>query len=727
MKAWRANYPHVGRMAVIALMLLLTSGALADKKYLIVSAPDYVGSAPLTQFINHRTARGFDVSVYSVPVGTSRDNIKAHIQGLWGTEDAPEYLLIVGDTSGSSSTSTTIPHWVGQGSRQATTDLPYACMDGASDWYPDMYLGRFSVTSVSMLQQVVDKTICVESGGFSDPNYVRRAAMLATDDPTASAASLHNSIISTYLEPAGFTATRVYAAEGGGSSQISAAVNAGVLFTVYFGHSGSSGWSSPGFNQSNVNALTNQGLYGLTMGWSCNTAHFDYDECFGETWLRAANKAAAAYLSASSYVWWGSADAWESSRRMERYFFQSFFDENIWEVGPAWQAALWKILADPDFGPTHDHTRNIFEEMVLLGDPALRLPFRALDMSLPEGCPEFIPPGVPTSIVVRIESAAEMYVPGSGVLNYRYDGGDYQTVALVPLDGPLYQANLPAPDCGAVPEYYFSAEGDQGGIVSFPERAPEDVLSATVATVTPRLDDDFEAAQGWTVVNDPSVVTGAWERAVPAGTSQTGAPVADYDGSGTCFVTDNGTGNHDVDLGPTMLISPAIDVSGMSEVHVCYARWIYSDDTFGPDQDFLDVEFSSDDGATWVPVEHVSALGNWVKVNIVANDYVPLTAHFRMRFSVNDTPNNSITEAAVDDVRVYDQACRPAAVLGDLNCDGAVNAFDIDPFVLALTAPGVWEEMFAGPDCEIMRADINQDGQINAFDIDPFVLLLTGS
>lgn len=212
-------------------------------------------------------------------------------------------------------------------------------MDGASDWYPDMFYGRFSVSSVDMLAQVVEKTIVAESGGTGDPGCIRRAAMLATDDPTAEAEALHDSIIATYLEPAGFTATRVYGAEGGETEDIAAAVNEGVLFTVYFGHSGTTGWEWPGFSQWDVNALTNDGKYGLAFGWSCLSANFVVGECFGETWLRAAHKGAAGYLSASSFVWWGTEEAWESSRRMERYFFQAFFEEGLWQVGPAWQSA----------------------------------------------------------------------------------------------------------------------------------------------------------------------------------------------------------------------------------------------------------------------------------------------------------------------------------------------------------------------------------------------------
>ena len=60
---------------------------------------------------------------------------------------------------------------------------------------------------------------------------------------------------------------------------------------------------------------------------------------------------------------------------------------------------------------------------------------------------------------------------------------------------------------------------------------------------------------------------------------------------------------------------------------------------------------------------------------------------------------------------------------GDLNCDGAVSAFDIDPFVLALTDAEAYAAVY--PDCDAGLADTNCDGLVNAFDIAPFVTCLT--
>ena len=75
-----------------------------------------------------------------------------------------------------------------------------------------------------------------------------------------------------------------------------------------------------------------------------------------------------------------------------------------------------------------------------------------------------------------------------------------------------------------------------------------------------------------------------------------------------------------------------------------------------------------------------------------------------------------------------DVACEPNPCFqrADLNCDGAVNVFDIDPFVLALTSGPGFEAYFAEfQGCDPLLADVNCDGAVNVFDIDPFVLLLT--
>jgi hypothetical protein len=67
----------------------------------------------------------------------------------------------------------------------------------------------------------------------------------------------------------------------------------------------------------------------------------------------------------------------------------------------------------------------------------------------------------------------------------------------------------------------------------------------------------------------------------------------------------------------------------------------------------------------------------------------------------------------------YDDVALSPVIRGDVDCDGLVNTFDIDPFVLAIVNPEVYAQQFWY--CDIMNADVDQDGLVNTFDIDPFV------
>ncbi len=59
---------------------------------------------------------------------------------------------------------------------------------------------------------------------------------------------------------------------------------------------------------------------------------------------------------------------------------------------------------------------------------------------------------------------------------------------------------------------------------------------------------------------------------------------------------------------------------------------------------------------------------------------------------------------------------------GDLNCDSTVDFGDINPFILALSNPIEYANMF--PTCDIMNADVSNDGAVDFQDINPFIDLL---
>ncbi len=81
------------------------------------------------------------------------------------------------------------------------------------------------------------------------------------------------------------------------------------------------------------------------------------------------------------------------------------------------------------------------------------------------------------------------------------------------------------------------------------------------------------------------------------------------------------------------------------------------------------------------------------------------------------------------DVRdIYGQNARPrngalgGAIRGDVNCDGAVDFFDIDPFLALLFSPSAYESAYCGG--STCAGDVDCSGGVDFFDIDPFLACL---
>ncbi|MFH1747257.1 MAG: hypothetical protein ABIG44_09475 [Planctomycetota bacterium] len=66
----------------------------------------------------------------------------------------------------------------------------------------------------------------------------------------------------------------------------------------------------------------------------------------------------------------------------------------------------------------------------------------------------------------------------------------------------------------------------------------------------------------------------------------------------------------------------------------------------------------------------------------------------------------------------------PLLANGDMNCDGDINAYDIDGFICALSPTCDYETTY--PNCHRILADCNGDGDVNSYDIDRFIELVGG-
>lgn len=266
----------------------------------------------------------------------------------------------------------------------------------------------------------------------------------------------------------------------------------------------------------------------------------------------------------------------------------------------------------------------------------------SLTFDYPNGRPELINPAGGTTMRMDVTPRGSVPQPGTGVLHVN-DGNGWVDIPMGILGDNSYEALFPATPCGTTVQYYTSAETTRGQIVVNPSDAPASTYTALSAgSLNVLLDENFEADNGWTVINE-NVSDGAWVRGVPANGGTRGDPPTDSDGSGNCYITGNGP-NQDLDGGPTRLISPVFSLTGQSTVLVSYDRWFYNDDG----DDFFDAEVSNDGGNNWTLMKRISREPGWRNETLNITDFVPLTSQMRFRFSAADNPNNSVTEAGLD-------------------------------------------------------------------------------
>lgn len=155
----------------------------------------------------------------------------------------------------------------------------------------------------------------------------------------------------------------------------------------------------------------------------------------------------------------------------------------------------------------------------------------------PDGFPSLSDPSGGTPVRVVVNAEAETPDPGSVTLFSRVDGGAF-TGSPMPFDGAAFAGALPSAPCGSTIDYYVSVQTLEGSTITSPADAPasfQSVLSALGFVDIEVV--DFESDPGWSVSGDAT--DGEWIRGTPLAECDRGNPIADFDGSGQCFLTDN--------------------------------------------------------------------------------------------------------------------------------------------------------------------------------------------
>ncbi|MDX9950448.1 MAG: C25 family cysteine peptidase, partial [Candidatus Syntrophosphaera sp.] len=353
----------------------------------------------IQSFVDWKTQQGIAVTVATVGTGGTMANtstaIKSYMQSVWNaatsSDPAPTYLLIIGDESGTiqvkpnSSTVSPSGH---------ITDQFYVRLNG-TDYLPEMYHGRFSVSSTTELSNIINKTITYEKTLMPDLSYLGKTILIAGVD--ASYASTHgngaiNYATSQYFNSAnGITSDNyLYPASGQSAATIRSKANEGRGYINYTAHGSETSWYDPSFTTSHVNQMTNTGKYGVMVGNCCITNWFNYSvPCFGEAVIRKANAGGVAYIGGINSTYWnedyywavgyktsinGSAPAYNSSRLGA---YDALFHTHG-EAYSNWATTLGEnvFMGNMAVQQSNSSMRNYYWEIYhIMGDPSLSMYF----------------------------------------------------------------------------------------------------------------------------------------------------------------------------------------------------------------------------------------------------------------------------------------------------------------------------------------------------------------
>ncbi len=259
---------------------------------LIICYDNFISS--MTDFVNWKKTRGVNTTIVGTSTaGSTYSAIKTYIQSQYNANNNITHVLLVGDVA-------QIPGYTysGGGSSYAGKgDNAYGQIVG-SDYYNDVFIGRFSASTAARVTTQCNRVITYERDLTTSASWLQVAQGIAKKE----GGSGHNgeddyqhmdvirtdllnygysTVYQRYANLSGYTAT---------AAQISADINSGVGIINYCNHGAETMWGVASYSVSHVNALTNENKLPFIWSVACLVGKYDHSsDCFAEAWMNATN------------------------------------------------------------------------------------------------------------------------------------------------------------------------------------------------------------------------------------------------------------------------------------------------------------------------------------------------------------------------------------------------------------------------------------------------------
>jgi len=375
------------------------------EKMIVICATPYVSA--MKPVIDWKNRTGIRTTLYEYPSqtgGSGADSLKAFIQNRYD-KDTITYIMLVGDAAN-------IPTL--KGTISGLSDPSFTKLAG-TDHYPDAFIGRLSVESLTHAYQIVDKILRYEQQPDQNGDWYSKAIGMACDMTDSSGVSDEDwmdEMCKMMLDSKYTHIDKVYESQTGTLSQVVTALNEGRGWFNYQGHGTQTSFGFPGANVTSYTfkSSKNTNKLPVVICVACNTGEFDYKfECIAEAATRAAGVGAVAFLG--SYI----AQPFEPPQQGQKEIVRLLSENEYMSLGAVVYNGGSKIL---EVGDTATEFLETYETWHLFGDPSL-LYFTAKPAALAVTHPQALDTGsqeVEITVNDSIKGRVCLYSEENGIL-----------------------------------------------------------------------------------------------------------------------------------------------------------------------------------------------------------------------------------------------------------------------------------------------------------------------
>ncbi|MDD4150465.1 MAG: C25 family cysteine peptidase [Bacteroidales bacterium] len=277
---------------------------------LVITTSAYMST--MEPYITWKKEMGYNVTSTTVANGT---NVASTISSAYSSNPNLLYVQLAGDWANIKSPT------ISSDGVNCPTDPHTGCVSGSDD-YIDISVGRFSCSNTTDLTTQINKAIDYEKNPDMTSGWRETFIGIASDEGSGMGDDseidyTHVQRIYTYrLAPFTYNTHKENYAPTAYANTLKGHINSGASTIAYCGHGGETSFVTTGFDNDDINSLTNGNKLPFIVSVACvNGAFHTEASCFAETWLRKSGGGAV--------VTWMSTinQAWTPPQRGQDYFY----------------------------------------------------------------------------------------------------------------------------------------------------------------------------------------------------------------------------------------------------------------------------------------------------------------------------------------------------------------------------------------------------------------------